>query len=203
MPRASREQSERTASEILRIAAELFAQHGYAEVSLERVAAEAGVTRGAVYHHYADKRALFVAVLNRAQAAVAAAIREAAPGIGWGALLAGSLAFLRASASPEHRRILLVDGPAVVGWSEWRRMDAANSGVLLDDVLRDLDGLVLEPEAAATLLNGAMNEAALRVADGGRLEAAERSIRWLIDVLRDDSQSSRIREAPPGVDARA
>ena len=55
MPRASREQSERTATEILRVAAGLFAQYGYAEVSLERVAAEAGVTRGAVYHHYADK----------------------------------------------------------------------------------------------------------------------------------------------------
>ena len=128
MPRATKEQSEATARAVRGSAFALFAELGYADVGLERVAEQAGVTRGAVYHHYGNKVALFTAVVADAQAIVARAVAAAAPGDGWPALEAGSVAFMRAVVDPAVRRILLVDAPAVLGWALWRELDAAAAG---------------------------------------------------------------------------
>lgn len=184
MARATREQSEQTARAVRTSAFRLFADLGYADVGLERVAEHAGVTRGAVYHHFGSKLGLFTAVTADAQAIVAAAVECAAPGDGWDAIEAGSAAFLRAVVDPSVRRILLVDAPAVLGWTAWRDLDAAHSGRLLVDGLRALDDLVVEPAAAAALLNGAMNEAALWVAAGGDADEAERGALRIIRSLR-------------------
>jgi AcrR family transcriptional regulator len=170
MPRRSREHSEATAARVLEVAEELFTRDGYASTGLEAVAAAAGVTRGAVYHHYAGKLALFRAVLHRAQGVVADAVEEAAAGAAdpWAALEAGCRAFLTASSAPPVRRVVLVDAPAVLGWQEWRAEDAAQSGRLLLEALTELRhaGLLRDHpvEPAAALLSGAMNEAALWIA---------------------------------------
>lgn len=167
MPRRSRAESEATAARVLEVAARLFARDGYAQVGLETVAAEAGVTRGAVYHHYAGKPALFRAVVDRVQQTVAEAVATAADAAddAWSGLEAGCRAFLTASAAPDTRRVLLVDAPAVLGWAEWRAQDAAHSGRLLEEALTELAaaGTLGDHPAAATaaLLSGAMNEAAL------------------------------------------
>lgn len=184
MPRASRQQAAETERGLRAAARELFAEHGFSAVSLEQVAVAAQVTRGAVYHHFANKRGLFEAVLSDAQAMIAEAVAQAAPGEGWQALEEGSVAYLRAAVHPDVRRIVLVDGPAVVGWDVWRRTDADNSARLLEKVLDTLEDLAVDAAAAGALLSGAMNEAALWIAGGGASPLAEAALRRMISSLR-------------------
>ncbi|WP_432560308.1 TetR/AcrR family transcriptional regulator [Granulicoccus sp. GXG6511] len=172
MARASREEAERTGRRILEQARAAFAKEGYADVRLEEVAAAAGVTRGAVYHRYRSKQALFADVLASVMGEVAAAVVKAAeqvaPGSGaWAPIKAGCLAFVAAATAPGVRRILVVDGPAVVGWEAWRELDAQHSRRMLAEGLGELaaEGLLRgDPESATILLSGALNEGALWVA---------------------------------------
>ncbi len=105
----------------------LFAERGYAETGTPDIVAAAGLTRGALYHHFADKTALFAAVVEAEHAAVAASIEAAGgakPADPVAALLAGSKAFFAAMADPGRRRILLLDAPAVLGREALDAIDA-------------------------------------------------------------------------------
>lgn len=167
MPRASAADAARTAERILEVATERFAAHGYSDVSVDDIANDAGVTRGAVYHHCRNKRGLFDAVAAALQTRVATAVAaaaDAAPAAAFEQLRAGSHAFLDAITSDPFVRILLVDAPAVVGWQEWRRLDDENSASHLRDALRDIHVDEALVDATAAHLSGAMNEAALWVA---------------------------------------
>ncbi|MBW9210722.1 TetR/AcrR family transcriptional regulator [Mumia sp. zg.B53] len=173
MGRSSKAQSEVNRAHLVHLACALFAEHGYDAVGLEEVAVAAGQTRGAVYHHFGSKRGLFSAALAKVQASVgdavqAAALAESDP---WEGLVAGCHAFLDAAASDGARRVMLVDGPAVLGWQEWRDGDAASSRRLLEEGLHQLgtrgDVAPDEVAALATLLSGAMNETALWLAQEG------------------------------------
>lgn len=161
------EQRERTREEILRIATRRFAESGYAGVALEDLVAEAGLTRGALYHHFGSKHGLFAAVVERAQFAVAEAVERAAAADAapLEAFLAGCRAFLEASLGPGVRRILLVDGPAVLGWGDWRDGDLESSARLLDAGVAELaDAGVIAPrslETVTTMISGALNEVAI------------------------------------------
>ncbi|OAM79957.1 TetR/AcrR family transcriptional regulator [Devosia elaeis] len=118
-----RSQDERRAATrqaLLQAARDLFADKGYAATGTPEIVAAAGVTRGALYHHFADKLALFAAVVEDEHAAVAAAITAMADGEGApadmiDALVAGGDAFLAAMQDPGRRRIMLIDAPAVLG----------------------------------------------------------------------------------------
>lgn len=161
------EQRDRTRAEILRIATRRFAAAGYAGVALEDVMAEAGLTRGAVYHHFGSKRGLFQAVVDEAQQGVALAVERAAAGHDdvLDDFLAGCRAFLEASLAPEVRRILLIEGPAVLGWGDWREGDLETSVRLLDEGVAELAeaGVIADRslETVATMLSGALNEVAI------------------------------------------
>ncbi len=172
---SKREQRETTTSALVTVAGRLFAERGYAGVGLDEVAAAAGVTRGAVYHHFGSKLGLFRAVVEDVHAEVSAEVSRAADRAEepWAQLDEGSHAFVDAAADPRRRRILLVDGPAVLGWQDWRALDAENSERLLRDVLVDggLDETLVP--AVTVMLSGAMNEAALWIA---RDEAAESDV---------------------------
>ena len=199
MPRRTKAESEATAAAVRHAGRELFATDGYAAVGLERVAAMAGVTRGAVYHHFGSKRGLFASVLAEVHVEVGRSVAEAADEAAedgadvWQSFEAGCRAFLEVSSSPAVRRIMLLDGPAVVGWQEWRGYDAAASGHLLDEALDELAGLGLlaaaRVPAVAALLSGAMNEAALWIAsqsvreNGRALEDAWSTLRVLLSGL--------------------
>lgn len=170
MGRSSREASLRTRQEVLDSARALFVERGYADVALEDVAARAGVTRGAVYHHFAGKKTLFEAVAATLHEEVAAEVSAAAEaaGPGWPGIRAGCRAFVRAASSPDVRRVLLLDAPPVLGWQHWRSLDARNSRRLLEDGLGELAtaGMLRgDPRSAAILLSGAMNEAVLWLAE--------------------------------------
>ncbi|EID56372.1 TetR/AcrR family transcriptional regulator [Saccharomonospora xinjiangensis] len=186
MPRATAAAAAQTAHQILDSATGLFASRGFAEVSLDDVAKDAGVTRGAVYHHYRNKAGLFRAVAARAQAAVADTVVEAAGRAGTDPgeqLRAGCHAFLDAITATPSVRILLVDAPAVVGWQEWRRLDAENSAPHLRDALHDVGVADQLLDAMTAQLSGAMNEAALWTAQQPDPAAARTQAHAVLDRL--------------------
>ncbi|ANJ27825.1 TetR family transcriptional regulator [Agromyces aureus] len=180
------EQRARTRAAIIEIAGRRFADGGYAGVALEDVVAEAGLTRGAIYHHFGSKEGLFRAVVEHAQRGVAERVEHAAsvdadPLV---AFLAGCRAFLEASLAPRVRRILLIDGPAVLGWGEWREGDLDTSVRLLDEGVAELAaaGAIRDERLGtlATMISGALNEAA--IANAGAADAAA-EVDAVIEVL--------------------
>ncbi|WP_172979968.1 TetR family transcriptional regulator [Agromyces agglutinans] len=162
------EQRERTRADLVRIATRRFAERGYAGVALEDLVAEAGLTRGALYHHFGSKAGLFRAVVEAAQIRVAELVELAVEGCDETLVegfLAGCRAFLEASLAPEARRILLVDGPAVLGWDAWREGDLETSVGLLEAGVAELaDAGVIADRSlgtVSTMVSGALNEVAI------------------------------------------
>ena len=169
-----------TRAELLRVARALFAERGYAGVGTEEIVARANVTRGALYHHFADKKALFRAVHEELESELVASIGEQIAGIEepWELTVAGVRAFLDACTDDALRQIALVDAPAVLGWEEWREIDARYGLGLVTFALRNgMDaGVFRERDVLplAHVLIGAMTEAALMVANASEPEAARR-----------------------------
>src|SRR5690625_3298330 len=167
MARATAAEAAQTAQTVLEIATQVFASRGFAETSLLDVAHRAGVTRGAIYHHYQNKTGLFHAVVAKLQEQIAADVVEAAEAAGSSPeiqLRAGSHAFLDAITAPAVVRILLIEAPAVVGWDEWRQLDAHSSAAHLREVLQQVGVENALLDAVTAQLSGAMNEAALWIA---------------------------------------
>jgi AcrR family transcriptional regulator len=174
------EQSDATRAALLDSARHLFASKGYGDTATEEIVGRAGVTRGALYHHFRDKRDLFAAVLSSLESELAARLAEAAMAGSdpLAQLRAGCAAFLDACLDPEAQRIVLIDGPAVLGWEEWRRIDAEFGLGLLREALRaTVDaGLIDEQpiDPLAHLLLGALDEGAMLIAradDRGAMRA--------------------------------
>jgi AcrR family transcriptional regulator len=189
MPRATAEAAAETARRLVEIAGDLFAERGYAAVALDDVATAGGVTRGAVYHHYGSKKGLFRAVTAHLQQQVATTLVAAAEAAGGphDRLRAGSHAFLDAVAAPGTVRILLVDAPAVIGWQEWRALDADSSAVHLREALAEAGVPPELLDALTAQLSGATNEAALWIVDRdgepGAREAAHRALDVLLEAV--------------------
>jgi AcrR family transcriptional regulator len=174
-PRTKAGQREATTRALMLEARRQFASKGYANVSLAGIVEAAGVTKGALYHHFTGKEDLFRAVLREVQHEVAARIATAAPGgDSWSQLIAGCEMFLRASTEPEIQQIMLIDAPAVLGWGTWREIDASTSMQQLEHVLTELmKQRVIHRQPVAPLvhlLSGAMNEAALWLAHSDNRE---------------------------------
>jgi AcrR family transcriptional regulator len=170
--RTQAERSAATRAALVKAARALFAEHGYADIGTERVAQAAGVTRGALYHHFADKADLFAAVLEAVEIDLTTrlidAVALAATGDPLAALVAGADAWLDASTEPEVRRIALLDGPAVLGWERWREVGTRHGLGLVTALLTELIDAGAVPaqpiEPLAHVLIGALDEAALYVA---------------------------------------
>lgn len=164
------EQRAETMRKLIQVARNQFTEFGYAQASTETIVRLAGVTRGALYHHFDSKEGLFKSVVADIQREVALRIDVAsqAPDQPMEQFIAGCRAFLLACLDPEVQRILLIDGPAVIGWDAWRQMDAENSMRLLEEGVRELVEAnqieVASISAATHLLSGAMNEAVLWIA---------------------------------------
>lgn len=185
-----------TRAELMRVARGLFAERGYAGVGTEDIVAAANVTRGALYHHFADKKALFRAVHEELEEGLVAHVGGQIAGIEdpWELAVAGVRAFLDACADPALRQIALIDAPAVLGWEEWREIDARYGLGLVELGLRNgMDaGVFSEREVTplAHLLIGAMTEAALMIANAADPDAARRTVEpaliALLEGLRGD-----------------
>lgn len=186
MPRSNQERTDTTRSALLDAARELFVTLGYGDTSTPGICDAAGITRGALYHHFVDKRDLFRAVLAREAEAVAADIEAAAPaGLApRAALLAGSEAYLDAMTVPGRTRLLLVDGPAVLGLAELTDLDASAAS-LHEGLSAALDGRLVDIAVLSRLLSSAFDRAALEIAAGADPVATRRAMLWLLNqVLR-------------------
>jgi AcrR family transcriptional regulator len=118
-------QGRATRGQLIDVATRLFAEQGYEGTSIEAVLAAAGVSRGALYHHFAGKEALFEAVVSAATDRVTAELTEAISGCSdpVDAVRTGAVAWIGLALDPVIQRIVLVDAPSVLGWDRWRTMD--------------------------------------------------------------------------------
>jgi AcrR family transcriptional regulator len=198
------ERSEATRTRLMEAARELFSERGYAEVGTEEIVARADVTRGALYHHFADKRALLRAVHEELEAELADEIgakiaAEAEAGTGAREVLElGARAFLDACERPEIARITLVEAPAVLGWNEWREIDERYGLGLVTGALElGMEQGVIRRQPTrplAHLLLGAMGEAGMMIANAEDPAAARRDVEpallGLLDGLGAQSSNS-------------
>ena len=176
--RTQADRSAATRDALVAAARRLFAAQGFAEVSTDTIVAAAGVTRGALYHQFADKTALFDAVLEAVEADIARRLADEAAGAGISdpveALRHAVRTWLDICVEPEIHRIALIDGPSVLGWAHWREVCQRHVFGLVQAILAqgiELGGIrPLPVEPLAHVLMGAGDEAALYVA-----EAADRT----------------------------
>jgi AcrR family transcriptional regulator len=201
-PRTQAERLASTRAALLKAARTVFSEQGYEAASTEEIVRRARVTRGALYHHFEDKRALFDAVASEVARDIAARIDKVTPmDEPLQALIVGTGAFLDACLDPAVRRIYLIDAPAVLGWHRWREIDAPHGvrslreGVTAMLAQRSDDALAVEP--TTFLLAGAFNEAALWIAEAKDEKAArramDRALAALIERLFVPTRSPRAR----------
>jgi AcrR family transcriptional regulator len=192
--RTQAERREATREALISAGRRLFAERGYDEVSSEEIVTAAGVTRGALYHHFDGKRGLFAAVFERIEADLVGrfdvSVLTGAEPID--ALLAAADQFLDLSLETEVQRVALLDGPAVLGWEEWHEIEARYGLGLIEAGLtaaREAGQIrdVPIPELAVMIL-GALIEAALQLArapeDGEARERTGAALRSLLEGLR-------------------
>jgi AcrR family transcriptional regulator len=149
---------------------ELFAERGYEDVGTEQIVSAAGLTRGALYHHFPiGKRGLLEAVYERLEAEsterVARVVLDSEMESPLAAMKAGVAAFLDECAEPGFQRIALHDAPAVLGWDRWREISASNGlGLIEASLIAAIEAGEMRPlpvRPTAHLLLGALDEAAM------------------------------------------
>jgi AcrR family transcriptional regulator len=170
--RTQAERAAETREALVTAARPLFAAHGFADVALETIVRAAGVTRGALYHHFADKTELFAAVFEQVEAEVAVRMGQAIAAANQTdpveVMHLGAGFWLDACSDPEVQRIVLVDAPAVLGWTRWTEIgNRYNIGMVRELLNGAIEASRIPPqpvEATALTLLGAMREATLYVA---------------------------------------
>lgn len=192
--RTQAERREVTRGALIAAGRKLFARDGYEAVSSESLVIEAGVTRGALYHHFDGKRGLFAAVFEQIESELVGRFRleEFAGEDALGALLGAVDQFLELSQVAEVQRIALLDGPAVLGWEAWHEVEARYGLGLIEAGLgaaMDAGQIHRLPVGElSVMLLGALIEAALQLSRADDQEAARRrageALRALLEGLR-------------------
>ena len=190
-PRTQTDRSAATSAALVGAARRLFAEHGFAGVGTETIVQAAGVTRGALYHQFADKTELFAAVYEEIEQDIVRRLdaRLSASGVSdpLEAMRLGAEAWLDASTEPEVQRIVLLDGPAVLGWTRWREIGLKYGLGLVQAVLGAAieAGRISEQPVTplAHVLVGALDEAALFVARADDPDAAREQMRAVVTNL--------------------
>jgi AcrR family transcriptional regulator len=204
--RSQAERSATTRAALVRAARELFARDGYAATGREAIVERAGVTRGALYHHFADKEALFRAVFEELEAEVmarsAAAAMALPPEDPLGQLRAGSLAYLDIALDPAVQRICLIDAPAVLSPAIRQEVLEGSAVGLVREVLSagmHSGAIIRQPlEPLTHLLLAALHEAALYVARAGDQAAAGAEVGATVEHLIDGLSPSGRGVTPNG-----
>ena len=142
VPGVSRRQqySASTKRALVDVAEDLFTSNGYAATSLDAIVAGARVTKGALYHHFSGKQALFEAVFERVETDAPKAIQKAPRGRSdpWGKALAGLQAFLAVVREPRYRRIVIQEGPSVLGYERYREQEERSTFANVLDIVRSV-----------------------------------------------------------------
>ncbi|MFW0783336.1 TetR/AcrR family transcriptional regulator [Gordonia sp. CPCC 206044] len=191
-----RTQAERTAATRAALVAAgrtLFGEHGYSEVGTQAVVEAAGVTRGALYHQFDDKKGLFTAVFDEVEQAItvqiAEQVGERAVTDPIGALRAGVRIFLDLVTEPAVHQITLVDAPSVLGWQEWRARGEQFGFALIEAMVQaaiDLDLVERQPtRPIAHVAIGALDESALYVAASDDRQTATDEVVKVLDRIID------------------
>lgn len=166
-----------TRKKLIDVALRAFAEYGYADTSMDKLTAEAGLTRGALYHHFGDKRGLFAAVVDQIDSQMAEYAQQhlEQPDDLWEGLLLEGQTYIQNALNPEFQRIVLRDGPAVLGdpahWPSQNRC-LQSTRKCVEQLLATERIKIVDSEAAAVLLNGAAMNAALWVASSEYPEQA-------------------------------
>jgi AcrR family transcriptional regulator len=185
------ERGQATRQQLLSVARELFVERGYEDTSIELVLEGAEISRGALYHHFENKRDLYEAVLDEVEARLAEATLQAAIGIEdpLTAVKAGCGAFLRLASDREIQRIVLTEAPSVVGWQRWREIDERHAfGILKLGLSATPAASRLSAEAQETLahvLLAALLELGMLIARSEKPRSAQRDAQARVDELVD------------------
>lgn len=177
-----KEASQATIDQLMEVSRYLFTEKGYGKTSLEEIVSRLGMTRGALYHHYKNKKELFRAVLLQIQEEIGQRVAAEADKTDdlWQQLVIGCLTFVKEACRPDVMQILLIDGPSVIGWQDWREMDEHNSQYHLYEHLRFLQeqGIVvdLDCHAMTALISGGLNELSLTLVDRDNFQGLEELI---------------------------
>ena len=199
VPGASRRAaySASTKRALVEVAEELFTEHGYAATSLDAIVAGARVTKGALYHHFSGKQALFEAVFERVEQDAARRIQKALRGRRdpWEKALGGLRSFLTVVQEPQYRRIVIQEGPAVLGYERYREQEERSTFAIIVEIVRatleagswQLDEEMLQ--TFARIFFGAMSSAGESVSTSDDPEAAAQRVESAIGFLLAGVQS--------------
>jgi AcrR family transcriptional regulator len=183
------EQSEVTRGALMEAAERLFAEHGFADTSTEALVQAAGVTRGALYHHFRDKNALSEAVYEDLEKRLVARIQRKLDKVTdpFDMLLQGADAFLDCCLEPGVQRIVLLEGPTVLGWQKWREIDMRYGfGMVLNTLKLAMDAGAIRQapvEALAQFMLGGLMEAAQLMVQSPNVAKARRDVGQVIRVI--------------------
>ncbi|WP_331345170.1 TetR/AcrR family transcriptional regulator [Cellvibrio sp. UBA7661] len=187
------EKVEETRNKLIQAARKAFAEKGYAAASMDDITASVGLTRGALYHTFGDKKGLLMAVVDQIDTEMASRAHASAAEANslWDGLVAEGEAYIRMALNPEVQRIVLLDGPAVLGDpSQWPSQNNCLQ-MSISTINKLIEEGTIKPvnaEAAARLLNGAALNAALWVAASSNPEEvvnkAIEAFKWMLDGLR-------------------
>ncbi|GAA5069934.1 TetR/AcrR family transcriptional regulator [Nocardia callitridis] len=192
MPRRSQEDRSRSTRAALEQAGrQLFTERGFAATSAEELVSEAGVTRGALHHHYGDKRGLFLAVLEQLEVETTEEVERAIATVDETEVMAGMTVglgvFLELCQRPDMLRIALTDAPAVLGWQAWREFEADHGlGVITTQLQRaHAAGMIADASipVLAQLVISVVSEAALIVAHAEDVEQARARVQHSVLLL--------------------
>jgi AcrR family transcriptional regulator len=189
--RSNPDRSQETRQSLIGAARGLFFEKGYAGTGTPELVEKAKVTRGALYHHFADKKAVFQAVAEAEAAQIAEEIKAGATSAltPLAALLQGAKAYFLAMQRPGRVRLLLIEGPAVLGPEEMRRIDLETGGRELREGIRAAFGAqasAASVEACADLVSAMFDRAALAVAASADMSVYEAEISMLLTRLVRD-----------------
>jgi AcrR family transcriptional regulator len=207
------EYSESTRHALVDSAVELFTKRGYAAASLDEVAKRARVTKGALYHHFSGKQALFEAAFDAVESAVMTQLAEivAGPGDPWDRAMEGVRQYIRICLDPSYQRIVVHEAPVVMGWERWREAeDHFSFGLVRASIQALVDAgeiEVIPVEVASRLLFGALTAGATVIArsDDPKKAGAEVEttiVRMLERLRRPDGEQAH-EAAPPTRDRRS
>ena len=189
--RSQRERSAATRDALVQVAREQFATHGYAGVGTEAIVRAAGVTRGALYHQFADKTELFAAVFEAVEAEVMARIDAAVATSGLADVVdlmkLGADTWLDACSDPAISRIILVDAPSVLGWERWREIGLRYGMGMVQGLLThamSIGRIAEQPvEPLAHVFIGALDEATLYAVRHADREVALTEVRAVLRAM--------------------
>lgn len=189
--RSQADRSATTRAALVRAARVLFAERGFTGVGTEAIVAAAGVTRGALYHQFADKTELFEAVYEAIEEDLAGRLGERVVAAGASdpieLMTLGANAWLDACGEQEVQQIVLLDGPAVLGWQRWREIGMRYGLGLVEGLLAqaiEVGRIAPQPVRALThVLVGALDEAGLYIARAEDQIVAREQMRAVIAAL--------------------